>query len=186
MKKSWMTWIIVVVVIAVGIIVFNYQSQKKNASLSEIFPDEETSPGDVEYEFVSPEEMIPAQPASTPAAAVTTRPKTATTTIAKTSQPTAQPNVSQPATTMATTISSQFPYSIQVGSFQEESKAQQLVDQLKKKQYQAFSLARNVKDKGTWYRVYIGQFETQSAAEVSLTNVKNDYQDGFVVLLPKN
>ncbi len=165
MKKSWLTLILIVVVIIIGIVVFNYQAKKQAAPLSEIFPDEGMSPSDVEYEFVKNDGTPQSQPM--PAAATT-------------------PLKTQAPQTRETAVSPRFPFGIQVGSFREENKAQQVLQGLKKQYPAAFVLPRDLKDKGIWYRVYVGQFETKSAAETSLTQVKNDYKNSFIVMLPKN
>ena len=165
MKKSWLTLILILVVVLIGVVVLNYQAKKQASPLSEIFPDEGASPGDVEYEFVKTDGTPQTQQMS----AMTTKP--APTTAAKNQ----------------TAVSPQLPFSIQVGSFKEENKAQQVLQELQKKQYSgAFVLQRDLKDKGVWYRVYVGQFETKSAAETSLPQVKNNYKDSFIVMLPKS
>ena len=191
MKKSWLTLILVVVIVVVGIVVFNYQAKKQSVSLSEIFPDEGASPSDVEYEFIKKDDGSQQMPAvTTTSTSPTTASKTqaSQTAPAMTAQGTVSKQTAQTAPVMAkeTVTSSKLPFSIQIGSFKEEKKAQQALQELQKKQYSgAFVLQRDLKDKGMWYRVYIGQFETKSAAENSLTQVKNDYKDSFIVMLPK-
>jgi hypothetical protein len=48
MPKSWFTWLFVAAAIVMALVLFNYQSGKDAVPLSEIFPDEEVAPVDVE------------------------------------------------------------------------------------------------------------------------------------------
>ena len=64
-------------------------------------------------------------------------------------------------------------YTIQVGAFQKEEEARQIVNNLKSKGYPAFIKATDIPGKGTLYRVRIGTFNTRVTAKLYATNLKN-------------
>ena len=65
MKNSWLTWILILGIIAVVLISFNHQSGQEAISLSEIFP-EDQSQDNVEYEIVDKETSAGSQAAVLP------------------------------------------------------------------------------------------------------------------------
>ena len=64
-------------------------------------------------------------------------------------------------------------YTIQIGAFQKEGEAKQIVNKLKSKGYPAFIKTAEVPGKGTWYRVRIGTFSTRVTAKLYAGNLKN-------------
>jgi cell division septation protein DedD len=56
------------------------------------------------------------------------------------------------------------PWSVQVNSFPDAKSAQELIDRLKNKGYNAFVTEANVNGK-TWYRVRVGRFTSRDEAE---------------------
>src|SRR3972149_6554659 len=64
-------------------------------------------------------------------------------------------------------------YTIQIGAFQKEEEAKQIVNNLKSKGYPAFIKTAEVPGKGTWYRVRIGTFTTRVTAKLYANNLKN-------------
>ncbi|MCA9409040.1 MAG: SPOR domain-containing protein [Candidatus Omnitrophica bacterium] len=52
MKNSWLVWFFIVGVGVTVLIAFNYQGGREALPLSEIFPDDNNYPVDVEYEFI--------------------------------------------------------------------------------------------------------------------------------------
>lgn len=199
MKNSWLISVFVVGVVITVLVAFNYQGKKNKVSLSEIFPDEESYPVEVEYEFadesapkaeqkapiMKPAEIVkPVEPAK-PAKAVTTtevsKAMTAvqTQTAAKVSTPVtttvASPKVTQDAEF------SKIPFTIQIASFKDQSSAEKTAGELKQKGYVSFIASRDLGAKGTWYRVYVGQFDSKSQADLSLAEVKKEYKDSFII-----
>lgn len=71
-------------------------------------------------------------------------------------------------------------FAIQVASFKKEESANQELQKVLKKEFPAFIESRNLADKGTWYRVYIGRFSTKEKAGEYLKNVQASYKDSFI------
>ena len=81
-----------------------------------------------------------------------------------------------------TAAPSQKPLTIQVHSFQDQAKAQKALDDLSKQGFSAEIIKRDLKEKGVWYRVCVGEFETQKQAEEELAKLKEKYKDSFVIV----
>ncbi|MGE4231853.1 MAG: SPOR domain-containing protein [Bacteriovoracia bacterium] len=56
-------------------------------------------------------------------------------------------------------------FTLQVGAYKNEHEANQRVADLKQKNLEAFYFAAKVPGKGTWFRVGVGMFDSQDAAE---------------------
>ena len=56
-------------------------------------------------------------------------------------------------------------YTIQLGSFQQKEKAYALQNKLKKQGYLVHVTPKKINDKGTWYRVRMGNFSTPEEAQ---------------------
>lgn len=63
-------------------------------------------------------------------------------------------------------------YSIQVGSFQDKSEADLLVDELNNNGYPAYLIKSTIPQKGVWYRVRVGYFQTRKEAEKFSSEIK--------------
>lgn len=72
-------------------------------------------------------------------------------------------------------------FSVQVASVQESRGAERLVEQLRRKGYQAYQIRSEVTGKGVWYRIRVGAFEDRGAAEKMLARLKGDKYGGMVV-----
>jgi hypothetical protein len=68
-------------------------------------------------------------------------------------------------------------FSIQAYSFPDEAEAEQKAGQLAKMNYRTWIRPVQIKGKGTWYRVFVGQYRGQSQAEEALRQMLN--QDIF-------
>lgn len=64
-------------------------------------------------------------------------------------------------------------YTVQVGAFQNEEEAKEIVNTLKSKGYPAFIRTAGVSGKAALYRVRIGRFNTREVARVYAINLKN-------------
>lgn len=69
---------------------------------------------------------------------------------------------------------------IQIGSFQDQKKADAVAESLKKKGYAPVVEAKDLGSKGIWYRVSIGGFETKDHAQGLLDAVKKDHAGAFI------
>src|SRR3989338_1357358 len=79
---------------------------------------------------------------------------------------------SQTASQKTAAVSFAKPLTIQVHSFQDQAKAQKAVDDLRKLGFSAEIVKRDLKEKGVWYRVCVGEFETKSQAQEELAQLQ--------------
>ena len=183
MKNQWPIWIFVVGVVVIVLFAFNYQSSKDVMPLTDIFP-ESTGASDmnIEYEFVDqqPAPVIPevsdAQvPARVPAPAVTmTTPVPAPAPV----------QAARPAVTAAVPAASSVGPAavvIQVLSSQDKARAEEALKKVQASGFPAAYMAsKDLAEKGTWYRIYVGSYASKAEADGALGKVKAVYPDAFV------
>ena len=124
----------------------------------------------------------PAAPATAPRDSVVAKPaeksempSKSTTAIAE--KPAAEkPAVAQPATAPAMARPE---YSVQVAAYKTRADADKLVENLKTRGYEA-----RVDVSPEWFRVRIGRYPSEGAAEVQLREMKSKQMSGFVVRAP--
>jgi len=75
-------------------------------------------------------------------------------------------------------------YTVNVASFREKARADQHVDDLKKKGFQAFSWEIDLPQKGKWHRVSIGGFSSLSEAERFAKDLEEEGFQTFVATAP--
>ncbi len=68
-------------------------------------------------------------------------------------------------------------YTVQVGSFQDEKKAKELLEALRSRGYPVFLKQVDIPGSGTWYRTRIGTFKTREDARLYSDNIKNREPD---------
>ena len=74
-------------------------------------------------------------------------------------------------------------YSVQIGSYPEMAEASNLVDRWKAKGYPAFMMIADIPDRGRWYRVRLGGFESRDDATHYMRELKSrENVDALVVL----
>lgn len=73
------------------------------------------------------------------------------------------------------------PFSIQVASLRDASKAKKMVSDLKEDGYDAYVSEKDLKEKGIWHRVLVGKFSTKSKAADLLPEVKEKFEDSFIL-----
>ena len=162
MKNSWLPGILIVMV-AIGVLfALNYQNRHETISLNDIFQDEQTQHGNVEYEFVRKEES----PLKMTLPLVPTNAMVVPATSAQTLPPTAQTF-----------------YAIQVLSFQDKAKADKALEQVKKIEASAYISSKNIEGKGIWYRVYAGKFESKVQAQDVLLKIQKDFPNSFITIM---
>ncbi len=76
----------------------------------------------------------------------------------------------------------QKPFTIQVASFQDRAKAEIVVKELGKADFSPTISATDLGEKGVWYRVCVGNFDTEDQASEFLKTLKKDYKDSFIKL----
>ena len=178
-KNQWLIGLIIVGIVVVIFVVFNYQGKTKDNSLSEIFPEDSTKVPETEYEFVtdstpkastSAPSVVPVKPL-TPAA----RPTVPTAAATKMGAP-------APAISSAPAVSAvSGTYSIQILSSKDKAAAEKALEKVKAKGHAAYIVTKDLGDKGIWYRINIGSYTTKQEAENNLSSIKSDYKDGFIV-----
>lgn len=73
-------------------------------------------------------------------------------------------------------------FTIQVASFQDKARAEIVASSLKQKGYQPVISPKELPEKGIWYRVFVGDFESEEKARELLKTLKEDYKDSFIKL----
>lgn len=190
MKNSWLIWVFVIGVIATVFVAFNYEGGQRSLPLSEIFPEEETQPVDIEYEFV--EQPVKEEPTAAVVVTQTAKAEKATPSVntaiaAQPVMPEAVKAVEKKVEALASkpekpvSIDPSKAYTIQIASFQKQSMADNLKKELEGNNYAAYVASRDLGSKGTWYRVYVGQYESKTQAETALNDIKKSYSNSFVI-----
>jgi cell division septation protein DedD len=171
MHKSWFTWLFVAAAVAMVFITFNYQGGKDAVPLSEIFPDEEVTPVDVEYEFVQEESAKNSKQEIAAASVVAqVQPQIAVEHKEKTIEP-----------NKISLSGEEVNFTVQIASFKDQKKAEESLAKIRKNVPSAYIASRDLGKNGVWYRIYAGQFELRSQAEVSLNDIKKNYNDSFII-----
>ena len=71
-------------------------------------------------------------------------------------------------------------FAIQVGAFQDKTRAEALAEKLKASGQAPVMETKDLGVKGIWYRVYVGGFETQAEAQGLLESVRKDHPGAFI------
>lgn len=174
MKKSWYAFAFLAAAIVMVVMTLNYNKGKDAVPLSEIFPEEETMPVETEYEFVQ-EETAPSQAQKTASAPQAVQPTTAD-----------APKENVPSSSEIVMTEQEANFTIQIASFKDQKKADEALVKIRKNVPSAYIGSRNLGDKGIWYRIYTGQFKLRSEAEVTLRDIKQNYNDSFIISPKQN
>jgi cell division septation protein DedD len=186
MKNTWLQALFVVGIIAIVLIALNYREKNKDLPLTEIFPEENAYPVNVEYvDEAAPSQTVkkevPSQPVKQKSAAAKPAPVSQPAVSVASGDTVANPAVTETkAAATVSTVSSTTKYTIQIASSKEQDRAQEFITKLKSKNYDAFMVPVEIVGKGTWYRVYTGQFDTKAAADQALVNVQKDFPTAFI------
>jgi len=190
MKNSWLIWIFIVGIVVTVLVAFNYQGGRDAVPLSEIFPDE-AYPVEIEYEFVDSDEetsttessSIPVEPTAVASQAAPQKTAEPVEAAIQTATETTATAVAQtvPAAEKAAVTPTDYAYTIQVASFKKKERADKSMKELLQKEYVAFVVSKNLGEKGTWYRVYVGNFDAKNQAEEFLASFKQRYENSFII-----
>ena len=108
-------------------------------------------------------------------------PPTARPSSAKRSSPSKVPSESVKQT--APSVPSLKPYMVQVSSFKKLSHARSMESKLQRKGYSAFVVSVKVsKAKGTWYRVFLGKYQTEANARAVAKEAQNLHNLKTIIL----
>lgn len=202
MKNQWPFWLFVIAIVIVVLISMNYQGKDEVVSIGEIFPGNQQ---ELDYEYVmesegdlaKTDEAVPAvlpkatAPVQEPAVVAPMKSQTTAVAPVQTAAPVApksEPVAAASTSSVATTSSplTLGTYTIQVLSSKDKAATETA---LKKVQGNGFADAYmhsvDLGERGTWYRIYIGQFTTKAQADQQLTSVKQKYAGAFVVKATK-
>lgn len=72
-------------------------------------------------------------------------------------------------------------FTIQVASIKDQKKAEKMVGELTRKGYSAYRSSAEIKGRGMWHRVRIGDFGDRASAETTLNKLKKDKLNGIIV-----
>lgn len=178
MKNQWLIWFIVVGVVVLVLVTFNYQSGQDVLPLGEVFTEDESElePA-IEYEFVQSDGSVAAPLERTP-------------TLVSTAAPVVPPPAEKPAGSppalkpqdLDQKDFSKIPFTIQVLSSKDQLRAQEALQKVKNSGYPTAYLAtKDLGDKGLWHRIYVGTFNTKEEADKYLPQVKKAYPDSFII-----
>jgi cell division septation protein DedD len=189
MKNSWLIWIFIVGVVVTIFFAFN---QKKDVPFNDIFPEDETGPVDIEYEFVPKNQTVsersPSQDALEETETISSLQERQQEQVIEIEEVTNQPDPQQASTDSEensskteTVAIDDFQYTIQVASFKKKERAEKLKNELGEKDYEAFILSKDLKDAGVWHRVYVGRYDNKKEAQPTLKEIKKEYNNSFII-----
>ncbi|MEI7998842.1 MAG: SPOR domain-containing protein [Candidatus Omnitrophota bacterium] len=72
-------------------------------------------------------------------------------------------------------------FAVQVYSFQDQKRANTALANLKNMGYKAYIEMSDLGEKGTWYRVRIGNLENEAQAKSLLETIRKSFNSGFIV-----
>ena len=176
MKNQWLVWAFIAGVIIVVVVAFNSEKRNKTVDYAGDVPAE------VQYEEEVSIEKAAATAVKDSAKAVQEAVETAKTNAG------AGLSKTETAVAQATADISDFTgvaYTIQIGSVKELKDAQRLLADVIKKGHAGYIVKRDLGEKGIWYRVYIGQFDTKQEADDDLSDVQKDFPSAFVIVPSK-
>jgi len=168
MRKTWFTWAIVTTVVVAVFFAFNYHGGKDAVPLSEIFPDEGVFSADVEYEFVQDEVV---QQKVEKVASIIKEEEVVILEVSK----------AVPVSSTHKALGGNFNYTVQIASFKDHKKAAEALTKIRAQVPSAYISSNDLGAKGVWYRIYAGQFELRSEAEVTLNDIKQTYDSSFII-----
>jgi len=165
-KNQWVIWTIIAGAIIVTLIAFNYQGDSGSPiPLSEIFPDEELEEvKKVEFDFAQEEDLTTQETVAMPEVA------------AEVQRVTAVPRAEKIPKNIKGTY-----FTIQALSSKNKLSTEKALKKIISKGHaSAFIVAQSLEGQGTWYRIYIGQYNSKSLAEKHLPVARKDFHDSFI------
>lgn len=173
MKNQWPIWLFVVGGIIIVLFALNFQAKKDAVPLAEVFPeDANESTANIEYEFIDSEKSNQVSQIQQPVKAAV---KPQVETVSAAAKAVASPAQEAKASSVSKT------YTIQVASHKDKATAQKALDDMRKAGLDAYLVSRDLGEKGTWHRIYVGRFESKSQAGDNLAKIKDRYKDSFII-----
>lgn len=211
MRSQWFIWALAAGVGVFILMIFNYQGKQDSVSLSEIFPDQdrEAKTENIEYEFVdAPRKSEPSEAAVVAQPVIPIRPSqpvapkvvVPSEPLPVRRAPAAQPNIQSVQTTrrappapaptsvpvrapasIQSSDTVNAPYTIQIASFKDIESAEVALKGIKAAGHQGYIVSKELAGKGTFYRIYVGQYQTKEEANQKLSEIKQAYSSSFVI-----
>ncbi len=172
MKNSWLISALIVGVVIIVLVLLNHQGNRETIPLSDLFQDEEKTTHNVEYEFVGKEnQTVKTTPPVVNVAIPATSPKVSV-----------SPPASEPKSSTTTAVATKSIFTVQVASFKDKPKADKTLEEVKKIDPTAYMVTKNLGEKGTWYRLYAGKFETKEEAQDLLSKFSGKFPNSFIMI----
>ncbi len=174
MKNKWILWVFILALTVIVLIVVNNQITQDSIPLSQLIPEGDTLQQPViEYEFVTEEPRAEAKLLKLPSGVQNVLPEKI--------QPAQRTNsLNQPTPKISQETQGKF-FTIQVASFKDRNQAQQVLEQISKEGLPGFIMDRDLGEKGKWYRVCVGKFDTRVPAEELLAKIKITHETSFIL-----
>ena len=151
-RKDGPVWLLIIFCLSVTLLViFKKEKQEDMVDVREVFPNEAAATREFEHDVLEDQMRQ------------------------KMKDP-----VNSPAIISSPTQEGQTPFVVQAYSFQNKTRAEATVSILKSQGYPAYVLMSDLGEKGIWYRVRIGDFNTQTEAEKIIEQLKKDAHSGFI------
>ena len=174
MQENWPIWLLVVVALLVIAALINRNAANQQEETATVNEEEESN-----------------QSVETPAQETAQNPEPSPSAIAESQTAGTGSNVSPvtpvpssitpSAGKLSSTAQQKKMFAIQIQSFQDQTKAHKSLMELTKAGYTPYIVRRDLKEKGIWYRVFIGDFQSKQEANTKLAELKQKYKDSFVV-----
>jgi cell division protein FtsN len=89
--------------------------------------------------------------------------------------------VTSPAIVTSPELGREAGFAVQVYSFKDQGKAEVALSNLKAQGYKAYIEISDLGEKGTWYRVRIGQLSNEAEAKAMLETIRKSFNSGIIV-----
>ncbi len=172
-KDTWPIWFLLLGIIVIVLFLMNQKEHEQAVPVNELLPASQ----EVQNEKAP---NIPERPAS-----ASQSPEKSTPQISAVSQENTdsmRPAISSPQVPPVANESTNKTLTIQVASFKEKPQAEQALNKIKKEGFEGYLVTKDLKEKGVWYRLYVGEFATKAEADQVLEKLKATYKDSFVIM----
>jgi len=169
MKKQILIWIFVLVILVLVFFAFNYQGGEDSVPLSQIFG-EETEPGESTVTYIYVDDGSPKKEENVE--------------VEITLEMETSDSIVDPKSVIVSESSrsvTEVPFTIQIASYKDKVTAERALKDIKAKGIDPYLVSKDLKDKGVWYRVYVGKYETEAQAQNALEHVQEKFENAFIL-----
>ncbi len=153
-KDAWPVWTLVIAGVVLIVLAFSQKTEKDAVTFQDIFPEDQTQARAAATQAAAQVQVAPGinDPVESPAIVANTEHN--------------NPNLS---------------YAVQLYSFQEQMRADTMVNKLKAEGVPAYAQISDLGNKGTWYRVRVGSYKSADEAKAMLVALIKDHKDSIIV-----